>query len=314
MPTVEIIVPCYNESEVLDLFYNEINSVTEQIEGYDFSYLFINDGSSDETLRKLRELSQSDKRVKYISFTRNFGKESAMFAGLKYSRADIAGIIDADLQHSPELIPEMLKALEEGYDVAAARRYNRTGEAKTRSAFSNIFYKIINSISDCEIESGAQDFRLMKRQVVNALISMPEYNRFSKGLFSWVGFNTKWFEHENRERAAGKTKWSFAKLFRYAVDGVIGFSTAPLKISLYVGSLTSVAGFIYAVYIFIKTLILGSDTPGFPTIMCALLILGGLILLSLGIIGEYLARVYLEVKKRPVFLINETNIEVKTDD
>lgn len=310
MPFVELVVPCYNESEVLGLFYDEVKRVTNQIAGYDFGFIFVNDGSKDSTLDILRELSQKDKSVKYISFSRNFGKESAMYAGLKYSQADFVGILDADLQHSPDLIPEMLNALESGYDVAAARRCDRNGEAKIKSKFSDFFYKVINKISDVEIENGAQDFRIMKRKVVDALLSMPEYNRFSKGLFSWVGFNTKWFEHENRERAAGKTKWSFMKLTHYAIDGIIGFSTAPLKLALYVGSLTSIVGFIYAVYIVIKTLILGSDTPGFPSIMCILLILGGLILLSLGIIGEYLARLYLEVKNRPIFLINETNLEV----
>lgn len=311
MPLVELVVPCYNESEVLGLFYDEIKKVTGKIDGYDFGFIFVNDGSKDKTLDILRELSQKDSSVKYISFSRNFGKESAMYAGLKYSQADYVGILDADLQHSPDLIPEMLGALENGYDVAAARRCDRKGEAKIKSKFSDFFYKVINKISDVEIENGAQDFRIMKRKVVDALLSMPEYNRFSKGLFSWVGFNTKWFEHENRERAAGKTKWSFMKLTHYAIDGIIGFSTAPLKLALYVGSLTSIVGFIYAIYIIIKTLILGSDTPGFPSIMCILLILGGLILLSLGIIGEYLARLYLEVKNRPIFLINETNVEVR---
>ena len=225
------------------------------------------------------------------------------------SKADFVGIIDSDLQHSPELIPEMFKAVnEEGYDIAAARRVDRKGEAKIKSAFARSFYKLINKISDANIEEGAQDFRVMNRKVVNAIISIPEYNRFSKGIFSWVGFKTKWFEHENRERVAGKTKWSFWKLFTYAVDGILGFSTAPLKISLIIGTFTSLIGFIYALYTIIKTLDFGPDVAGYPSIICAILIVGGLILISLGITGEYIARMYMEVKNRPDYLINETNI------
>ncbi|MCR4925631.1 MAG: glycosyltransferase family 2 protein [Clostridiales bacterium] len=313
MKTVDLIVPCYNESEVLPLFYKKVTEVIKKCSDYKFSLIFVDDGSKDTTLDILRDFAQKDSAVKYISFSRNFGKESAMFAGLRFSTADYVGLLDADLQHEPELIIDMIKALEEGYDVAAARRCDRMGEDKIKSSFSNAFYKVINRISEVKIENGAQDFRIMKRKVVDTLLSMPEYNRFSKGLFSWVGFNTKWFEHENKERVAGQTKWSFAKLLRYAIDGIINFSTAPLRISLYIGSFTSIVGVIYAIYIIIKTLVMGSDTPGFPSIMCALLIFGGLILLSLGIIGEYLARLYLEVKSRPIFVINETNIEVKNN-
>lgn len=232
-----------------------------------------------------------------------------MLAGMKMSTSDYIGIIDADLQHSPELIPEMLSAVsDEDYDIAAAKRVDRTGEAKIKSSFSRSFYKIINRISDAEIEDGAQDFRVMKRKVVDAIISMPEYNRFSKGIFSWVGFKTKWFPHENKNRAAGKTKWSFWKLFTYAIDGIIGFSTAPLKLSLIIGSFSSCLGLIYAVYVFVRTLIMGADVPGYPSIICAVLIIGGLILFSLGIAGEYISRIYLEVKHRPIYIIDETNI------
>jgi len=227
---------------------------------------------------------------------------------VRVSTGDYVGILDADLQHSPELIPEMLSALEEGYEIAAARRVDRSGEGKVKSVFSRAFYKVINRMSDVDIQDGAQDFRIMKRQVVEAILSMPEYNRFSKGIFSWVGFRTKWFEHENRERAAGSSKWSFAKLFRYALDGIIGFSTAPLKVSLYIGVASSGIGVIYALYILIRTLIRGSDVPGYPSIICAIFFFGGLILCSLGVIGEYLARIYLEVKRRPIFLVAETNI------
>ena len=247
--TVDLIVPCFNEGEVLELFHSEVSAVLDGCEGYAFHFIFVNDGSKDQTLNLLRRFAAEDKRVRYLSLSRNFGKESAMLAGMKYSTGDYVGILDADLQHSPELIPEMLSALEEGYEIAAARRVDRSGEGKVKSVFSRAFYKVINRMSDVDIQDGAQDFRIMKRQVVEAILSMPEYNRFSKGIFSWVGFRTKWFEHENRERAAGSSKWSFAKLFRYALDGIIGFSTAPLKVSLYIGVASSGIGVIYALYI-----------------------------------------------------------------
>lgn len=306
--TVDLVVPCFNESDVLDLFYSEVSKVLDRCGAYAFHFIFVNDGSKDHTLEILRRLAAEDERVRYVSFSRNFGKESAMLAGMKYSAADYVGILDADLQHAPELIPEMLKALEEGYDIAAARRVDRSGEGRVKSAFSRAFYKVINKMSDVDIAEGAQDFRIMKRPVVEAILSMPEYNRFSKGIFSWVGFQTKWFEHENRERAAGSSKWSFAKLFRYALDGIIGFSTVPLKVSLYIGVASSGIGLAYALYILIRTLLRGSDVPGYPSIICAVFFFGGLILCSLGVIGEYLARIYLEVKRRPVFLVAETNI------
>ena len=232
-----------------------------------------------------------------------------MLAGMKYSTGDYIGILDADLQHSPELIIDMLAALEEGYDVAAARRTDRTGEGKVKSFFSRMFYKLGNSIIDIEIAHGAQDFRIMKRKVVEAVIAMPEYSRFSKGIFTWVGFNTKWFEHINRDRAAGKTTWSFFKLFRYAIDGIIGFSAVPLKVSLLFGSLFSLGGIFYAIYIVIRTMIFGADVAGYPSIISAIFVIGGLILFSLGVIGEYLARIYMEVKHRPIFIIDETNLD-----
>jgi glycosyltransferase involved in cell wall biosynthesis len=308
MKSFELIVPCYNEEESVNLFYETVSPILYSIDA-DCSFIFVDDGSRDNTAKLIRELAEKDAKVKYISFSRNFGKEAAMLAGMRMSSADYVGIIDSDLQHSPELIPDMYRAVtEEGCDIAAARRIDRKGEAKIKSAFSRSFYKLINKISDANIEEGAQDFRVMNRKVVNAIVSMPEYNRFSKGIFSWVGFKTKWFEHENRERAAGKTKWSFWKLFTYAVDGILGFSTAPLKISLIVGTFTSIIGFIYALYTIVKTLVFGPDVAGYPSIICAILIVGGLILISLGITGEYIARMYMEVKNRPDYLINETNI------
>lgn len=308
MKTVDLIVPCYNEADVLPLFYSEVCDVIASCPAYKFSIIFINDGSKDKTSQTITSLAAQDSRVKYISFSRNFGKEAAMLAGMKYSTGDYIGILDADLQHSPELLVDMLAALEEGYDVAAARRTDRTGEGKIKSFFSRLFYKLSNSIIDIEIAHGAQDFRIMKRKVVEAVISMPEYSRFSKGIFTWVGFNTKWFEHVNRNRAAGKTTWSFFTLFRYAIDGIIGFSTVPLKISLLFGSLFSLGGIAYAVFIIIRTLLFGADVAGYPSIISAIFVIGGLILFSLGVIGEYLARIYMEVKHRPIFIIDETNI------
>lgn len=315
MNTLEFIVPCYNESEALPAFYKAVSKVFANLSGVAASLILVDDGSKDSTLEVIKSIAEKDSSVKYISFSRNFGKEAAMLAGLKMSRADFVGIIDADLQHSPELIPEMLKAVaDEGYDIAAARRVDRSGEAKLKSAFSRAFYKLINRISDAQIEEGAQDFRIMNRKVVNAIISMPEYNRFSKGIFSWVGFKTKWFEHENQKRVAGTTKWSFWKLFTYAVDGIIGFSTAPLKLSLIVGTFTSLIGFLYALYTIVKTLIFGPDVNGYPSLICAILIIGGLVLISLGITGEYIARMYMEVKNRPDYIINETNIMPEIDE
>lgn len=303
-----LIIPCYNEEESIKILYNELCETIKEINNYHVELLFIDDGSDDDTLEIIQNISNSDIRVKFVSFSRNFGKESAILAGLRFAKGDYIGVLDADLQHPPFALINMVKALEEGYDIAAARRIDRNGEKKTYSWFARKFYKAINMMSQIKIDEGAQDFRIMKRKVVKAIINMPEYHRFSKGIFSWVGFKTKWFEHENRERIAGTTKWSFAKSFRYAVDGIISFSTMPLRVSLVTGFVVSMFGFVYALYIVIKTLILGSDWPGFPTITSLILIMSGFILLSLGIIGEYISRIYTEVKNRPVYIIDKTNI------
>ena len=309
---ISLVVPCYNEEESLPIFYKEASKIAQQMgisHGADFEFIFVDDGSKDRTLQIARELHRKDARVRYISFSRNFGKEAGIYAGLKAAKGDYVATMDADLQDPPSLLPEMLELLLSGeYDCAATRRTTREGEPPVRSWFAKKFYQIINKLSDTEIVDGARDFRLMSRKMTDAVLSMAEYNRFSKGIFSWVGFRTKWFEHENRKRAAGSSKWSFAKLFRYALDGIIGFSTAPLKVSLYIGVASSGIGVIYALYILIRTLIRGSDVPGYPSIICAIFFFGGLILCSLGVIGEYLARIYLEVKRRPVFLVAETNI------
>ena len=300
MRKLDLVIPCFNEQESLPLFFEALKDVKDKMNDVSVRFIFVNDGSRDNTLGLLRDYAEKYDYVKYISFSRNFGKEAAMLAGMKMSDAEYVGILDADLQHSPNLIPDMMNVLiNEDYDIAAARRIDRKGEAKLKSVFSKQFYKLINKISDTGIEDGAQDFRIMKRKVVDAIISMPEYNRFSKGIFSWVGFKTKWFV------------W---KLLRYALDGIIGFSTAPLKISLYIGSAFSLIGIVYAIYIFIRTLIYGSDVPGYPSLICAVFVIGGLILLSLGVAGEYISRIYLEVKNRPIYIVDETNIIPKFNE
>lgn len=307
MKTIEMIVPCFNESDVLQMFYDEVTPVMQSLEGFDYSFIFVNDGSSDSTLDILRAFAQKDSRVKYISFSRNFGKEAAMLAGLKNSTADFVGILDADLQHSPELIPEMVKAVtEEEYDVAAAKRSDRKGESGLKSFLSDMFYKVANRLTEVEIDPGAQDFRIMKRKVALSIVSMAEHNRFTKGIFSFVGFKTKWFAHENRERAAGSTKWNLVKLLRYAFDGILGFSNSPLRIPLWSGAVLGFAGFVYLIVYIICRLSVGISA--LHLLLSVLLLLGGLILVSLGIIGEYIARIYTEVKSRPPYIIDETNI------
>lgn len=307
MKKIELIVPCFNESEVLPLFYEETSKVMDKLDGYEYSYIFVNDGSRDNTLDIIKSFAEKDEKVKYISFSRNFGKEAAMLSGLRYSSADYVGILDADLQHSPTLIPEMLTALEEGYDVAAAKRTDRKGEDGFKSALSKKFYKLANKITEVEIDDGAQDFRVMKRKVVDAMVSMTEYNRFTKGIFSFVGFKTKWFPHENVERAAGETKWSLRKLLKYAIDGILGFSNTPLKIPMWAGVLFSAAGALIALILLVILLVNGTLMP-YGFLFAGLLVVGGLILISLGIIGEYIARIYSEVKGRPVFIVDESNI------
>ena len=311
MKLISVVVPCYNEQEVLPLFYNEINKVIAQMQSeYDdleFELLFINDGSKDNTLKMLRELSASDNRVRYISFSRNFGKEAGMFAGMENSKGDYVVVMDADLQHPPKFIPQMYKYVsEEGFDCATTRRVSRKGESKIRSWFAMKFYKIMNKISQTEIVDGAQDFRFMTRKMVDAVLSMKEYNRFSKGIFSWVGFNVKYIEYENVERAAGTTAWSFWKLFLYSLEGIFAFSTAPLALASLLGGLSCLIAFIWIIAIIIKTIVFGESVQGFPTIMCAIFFVGGLQLFCTGILGQYLSKTYLETKRRPIYIISET--------
>lgn len=314
---VSLIVPCYNEEPAIDLFYKEVISVIEGLHEYEFELLFVNDGSRDGTISVLRRLADADERVKYISFSRNFGKEAAILAGLKKSRGDICGVMDADLQDPPSLLPQMLEQIADGYDSVATRRVNRRGEPPIRSFFARSFYRIINKLSDTDIVDGARDYRLMTRPVVDAVLSLEEYHRFSKGIFGWVGFETKWLEYENSKRVAGETKWSFWKLFRYAVEGIVGFSTVPLRFATVTGVLTSMFAFMFLLYVFIKTLVVRlfdlktalPDVNGYPSLMVVQLFLGGIILISIGILGEYLSKTYMETKKRPHFIIKESNIK-----
>ena len=312
MKKITVIVPCYNEEEALHYYYQEMARVMTLMNTYDFELLFINDGSRDQTLDIIKELANNDKRIKYISFSRNFGKEAAMYAGFENSTGDYVCLMDADLQDPPKLLPEMVKAIEEeGYDSAATRRVTRKGEPPIRSFFARMFYKIMNKISDTELMDGARDYRLMTRQFVNSLLDMKEYNRFSKGLFGWVGYKTKWIEFENVERVAGETKWSFWKLLVYAVDGAVAFSTAPLAIASVLGMLMLLVSFIFIVFIIIRTLIFGDPVSGWPSLVCIITLIGGIQIFCVGILGEYLSKVYLETKRRPIYIVKDTNIDNK---
>ncbi len=306
---ISIVVPCYNEQEVLPMFYEELNKVMNELENVELELILVNDGSRDNTLKEFKELANKDERVKYISFSRNFGKEAAMFAGLEATTGDYVAIMDADLQDPPKLLLEMYDILENSdYDCVGTRRVTRKGEPKIRSLFAKMFYKLMKKISKMDIVDGARDFRLMTRQMTDAIISMQEYNRFSKGIFTWVGFKTKWLEYENVERAAGKSKWSFWKLFIYSLDGITAFSTFPLVISAILGMLFCLLAFIMILVIVFKTIAFGEPVSGWPSTVCAILFVGGVQLFCTGIIGQYLAKTYLEVKKRPIFIVKETNI------
>ena len=306
MQTMTIIVPCYNEEEALPYFYEEISKIRQQLTEISLKLLFINDGSTDNTLATLKKLASSDNSVYYISFSRNFGKEAAIYAGLKNSTSDYTAIMDADLQDPPSLLPSMLHAiLEEGYDSVATRRVNRKGEPPVRSFFARMFYKLIRKMSDTDIVDGARDFRLMNRPFVDALLELNEYNRFSKGLFGWVGFRTKWLEYENVERAKGETKWNFWKLLVYSIDGITAFSTAPLLIASFVGILFCVIAFLMIVFIIVRKLIFGDPVSGWPSLVCIILMTSGIQFFCTGILGQYLAKAYMEVKRRPIYLVKE---------
>lgn len=311
MKKISIIVPCYNEEQAIPFFYDEITKIAEEMKN-NFEFIFINDGSKDKTIEVIKEYSKKDKRVKYIHFSRNFGKEAAMLAGLKLSTGDYVAIMDADLQDPPSLLPKMLSILEDpnnDYDCVGTRRVTRKGEPPIRSLFARMFYKIINKMSKIEMVDGARDYRLMSRQMVDSILELGEYNRYSKGLFQFVGYNTKWLEYENVERVAGETKWSFWKLFLYAIEGIVAFSTAPLAISSIAGILFCIISFIMIIIIIAKTIIFGDPTAGWPSLVCIIFFVSGIQLFCLGIIGQYLSKTYLETKKRPIYIIKETNIK-----
>ena len=306
---ISLIVPCYNEEEAMPLFYQEAARVAAQMEkshGAEFEIIFVDDGSKDGTLRVARELHDADPRVRYVSFSRNFGKEAGIYAGLKAAKGDYVATLDADLQDPPALLPDMLDALLTGdYDCAATRRTTREGEPPVRSWFARMFYRIINKMSDTEIVDGARDFRLMSRKMTDAVLSMAEYNRFSKGIFSWVGFKTKWFAYQNVERVAGQTKWNFWKLLVYSIDGITAFSTAPLLIASFVGILFCVIAFLMIVFIIVRKLIFGDPVSGWPSLVCIILMTSGIQFFCTGILGQYLAKAYMEVKRRPIYLVKE---------
>ena len=307
MKKLSIIVPMFNEEEVIGLFYKETKKVVDKIsDKYDYEMLFVDDGSKDDSLQKVKELRQIDKKVRFISFSRNFGKEAGIYAGLKNCKGDLAVLLDADLQHDPKYIPEMLKYIEEGYDTVTTLR-NRKGESKIKSWFSEFFYKIMKDAKDVELKQGSQDYRMMTRKVVDAILEIKEYNRFSKGIFSWVGFKTKYIEVENRTRAAGKSKWNFKSLSKYAVEGITSFTLKPLKISIVIGILISTIALISAIAIIIQTLIQGKDVPGYASIITAILFMGGIQLVSIGILSEYVGKIYLETKNRPNYLVKDSS-------
>ena len=311
---LSVIVPCYNEEKTIPLFYKEINKVSQEIKEITFEIIFVNDGSKDKTLEELKKLVKKDNRVRYLTFSRNFGKEAAIYAGLEKSKGDYVTLMDADLQDPPYMLKEMYRLItEEGYDCVGTRRVNRTGEPPIRSFFARKFYKIINKLSKIEMVDGARDYRLMKRKVVNAILEMKEYNRYSKGLFSFVGFKTKWLEYKNVERAAGETKWSFWKLFLYAIEGITAFSTAPLVLSALIGIIFCIISFIMIIVIIIKTLIYGDPAAGWPSLVCIIFMISGIQLFCMGIMGQYLAKTYLETKNRPIYILESDSNEEKNN-
>lgn len=308
MSKISIVVPMYNEQESLGILYKELNRVTDTLPEYEFEYLFVNDGSSDATFAEIRQLAEKDKRVRYVSFSRNFGKEAALYAGLKNATGDYVATMDADLQDPPALLPQMIAMIEAGdCDNVATRRVNRKGEPPIRSFFAKCFYKVMRHLSHIEIADGARDYRLMSRAMVDSIVSVSEYNRFSKGIFAWVGYETKWLEFENVERSAGETKWSFWKLVRYSFDGIINFSDTPIRISSYLGLLLTVLSFVAIIMEVIRALVFGDPVAGWPSLVCIITFIGGIQLFCMGIMGQYIAKTYMEVKRRPHYIVKETN-------
>jgi len=307
MSKLSIVCPCFNEEDSIDYFYTELIG---NINSIDYEIIFVDDGSSDDTLVNIKNLSQADENIKFISFSRNFGKESAIYAGLELSSGDYVVLIDADLQDPPSFIPQMIDLVETtDYDIIATRRVSRKGEPIVRSFFARMFYRIINKISNLDLVDGARDYRLMTRQVVDAILELKEYNRFSKGLFNWIGFKTKWLEYENVERITGETSWSFWSLFKYSIEGIVGFTTAPLQISTFFGIIISFIAFIMIIFIVIRNLLYSDPVAGWTSTICVILLLGGIQLFSIGILGKYLEKTYIETKNRPIYIIKETNFD-----
>lgn len=308
MPTIDLIVPCYNEEEGLAFFVQETNKVIAALPKYDFRYILVNDGSRDKTYLVMKNLAQEFENVKYISFSRNFGKEAAMYAGLQHSTADYVVVMDADLQHPPSVFPQMLEAMEEGYDCCATKRDEREGESAFRGLFSKLFFKLSNKFTDVSMPYGAMDFRMMTRQMVDSILELSEVQRFSKGIFAWVGFNTKWITFKTVERQMGTTTWKFSGLVKYAIDGIACFSVAPLRFIALMGSVISGGALIYILITLIQAIFFGIDTPGYVTLLCATLFLGGIMEFSIGILGEYIGRIYMEAKDRPIYILKHTNL------
>lgn len=311
---ISIIVPCYNEEEAIPIFYTEIEKIREKMKEVDFEYIFVNDGSKDKSIEQMRKLAKKNKCVRYISFSRNFGKEAGMFAGLENAKGDYVAIMDVDLQDPPEMIQKMYEIMQkEDYDCVALHSPEHKGYSIIRKLFTNIWYKLIGKISTTEQVPGARDFRLMKRKMVDAILSLKEYNRYSKGIFSFVGFNTKWIKYEAPDRAVGTTKWSFWKLFKYALEGILAFSTTPLVMSAFIGLILCIVAFVFLIVIIVKTLVWGDPVGGWPSLACIIIFSSGLQLLFLGIIGMYLSKTYLEVKNRPIYIIKETEEDLKEE-
>ena len=315
---ISVVVPCYNEEQALPYFIPELQQVAQTMEKQyqvALEVLLVNDGSKDGTLSLMRTYARQYETVRYLSFSRNFGKEAAIYAGLEHAKGDYVAIMDADMQDPPALLPQMYEILrDEPYDSVATRRVNRAGEPHIRSFFARTFYKLINHISDADIVDGARDYRLMKRAMVDAILSMKEYNRFSKGIFGWVGFRTKWLPYENVQRVAGETKWSFWRLFRYSIEGIVAFSTVPLAVASVFGILTCLCAALALCFILVRTLLFGDPVSGWPSMMCVMLFLGGIQLLSIGVIGQYLAKTYLETKHRPIYILQESSDGTKKDE
>ncbi|HIQ60680.1 MAG TPA: glycosyltransferase family 2 protein [Candidatus Enterenecus faecium] len=315
---ITVVVPCYNEEQALPYFIPEIQQVAKTLETQyqvALEVLLVNDGSKDGTLSLMRTYAGQYKNVRYLSFSRNFGKEAAIYAGLEHAKGDYVAIMDADMQDPPALLPQMYEILrDEPYDSVATRRVDRAGEPPIRSFFARTFYKLINRISDADIVDGARDYRLMKRAMVDAILSMKEYNRFSKGIFGWVGFRTKWLPYENVQRVAGETKWSFWKLFLYSIEGIVAFSTAPLAMASVFGIITCLCAALALCFILVRTILFGDPVEGWPSMMCVMLFLGGIQLLSIGVIGQYLAKTYLETKHRPIYILQESSDGTKKDE